>query len=435
MSAIKYKLFILVVLLTANNCIAQSDAGVVGEKLPHQLGRVLDAHFIDEKPTIINFWATWCIPCINELKLLDSILRETDQINVLSVTYESDEIVSSFLERNKRLDAGNLVFITSDSLFSKHFPHQMIPHNIWLDGEGVIRHITGGEDLNRKNISMFMENRELDVGKKIDVVNFDPFEPFHLSDSEFEYRSILTKRIDGIFSGKSLQPVGFADKKQYLRAFAFNTTLHNMLWLAVNEGKSPSNFFNTMRIETSDSLRFFTPSQAPESFDKSNYKTRDDWRSENTHCYELRFREPISDSLFFASMLNDLQRNFKFDVQTVEDSILCSIIDLSDHQSSQPNPSDSTYLLLNEEGLIAQNVSLLSLFEHINERVKIKPSDPPSDPPFVDRTGGFRVSIQLNFENGIPSYEKLKRTIEHRLGVKIHQKLEKYRITIIKDMS
>lgn len=68
---------------------AEAQEFKVGNKIPEQIMKTFSKDTeTSSKPTIINFWATWCVPCIKELKLLDSVLNETDGINVLSVTYE-----------------------------------------------------------------------------------------------------------------------------------------------------------------------------------------------------------------------------------------------------------------------------------------------------------------------------------------------------------
>lgn len=348
---------------------------------------------------------------------------------------KNDVTVESFLERNKELKSGRLTILTSDTLLKTYFPHRLIPHNIWIDTEGTVKYITGGEEMSKENILSFINGKQLNIKNKEDNRRFNPFEPFHLSDSEFVYRSILTKRIDGIPSGNAIYPVGHADKQKIIRVFSFNSILNNILWTAVNKGRSLGNYYNTMRIETTDSLRFFTPNQAPQTFEKSNYTSRNEWRAEHTHCYELRFPEPINDTLFYSYMLDDLKRNFNIAVEVVEDSIMCSIITVGEKPIAEPNENDSTFLRLSKDGLVAENVSVLYLFEYLNEKVKKELNDIPVDPPFIDKTGGMRISVKLDFEQGMPSYERIKELIQEKYGIRVIHQMDKYKITIVKDMS
>jgi len=405
----------------------------VGDKIPDHVLRIIGNE--NGKPTIINFWATWCAPCIKELKLLDSILKENDEINILSVTNEDNKKVEPFLERNRELKSGKLTFVSSDTLLHSYFPHRILPHNIWIDKAGIVRYITGSEEMNEKNILSFINNKPITAKNKNDDMKFNPFAPFHLSDSEFVYRSILTKRIDGIPSGETVYPIGRADKRKILRVFCFNSTLYNMLWLAVDQNRSLTNYYNTMRVETTDSLRFFTPNQAPHTFTKSKYNSRDEWRAENTHCYELNLPKPINETLFYSYMLDDLKRNFNLDIKVIEDTIMCSVITADKRFILKPMENDSTFINLSKEGLIAGNISVLYLFEYLNDRVRDELRGKPTDPPFIDKTGGMRININLRFDQNIPKYERIKELIEENYGIKVHHQKDKYKITIIKDMS
>lgn len=437
-ATIRVLIFFFLMLVNINFGVAQTEKIEelkIGDRIPKQIMSIINKQQIKGKqPTIINFWATWCVPCIKELKLLDTILKEAPGINILSVTYEDNKKVESFLDRNKGLKSGRLNIISSDTLLHNYFSHRILPHNIWIDENGVIKYITGGEEINMENISSFIEKRDITTKTKEDKVSFDPFAPFHLSDSVFVYRSIVTKRIDGIFSGETVHPVGYADKQKILRAFCYNSTLNNMLWLAVNRRRSFGNYYNTMRIETADSLRFFAPSQAPITFKQSRYRSKDQWQTENTHCYELTLPFPVRDTLFYTYMLEDLKRNFNIEIELLEDSILCSVITAQKNLPPKTNMVDSSFLSLNHENLIARNVSVLYLFEYLNENVKEKLNDKPIDPPFKDKTEGMRVDIHLEFKTGMPKYRQIIKMIEEKYGLKIRYQKERYPITVVKDM-
>src|SRR5471030_472651 len=40
---------------------------------------------------LLNFWATWCGPCIQELPALEQMQRDLPQINVVTVSTDEDE--------------------------------------------------------------------------------------------------------------------------------------------------------------------------------------------------------------------------------------------------------------------------------------------------------------------------------------------------------
>lgn len=58
----------------------------------------------DEKIKVINFWATWCAPCIKELPLLEKLNEERNDVSVILVSMDLDldpnpEKVYKFIER------------------------------------------------------------------------------------------------------------------------------------------------------------------------------------------------------------------------------------------------------------------------------------------------------------------------------------------------
>jgi thiol-disulfide isomerase/thioredoxin len=53
------------------------------------------------KPLLINFWATWCPPCVEELPLLDAFFRQKSPMGwqVLGLAVDQPEAVRMFLKK------------------------------------------------------------------------------------------------------------------------------------------------------------------------------------------------------------------------------------------------------------------------------------------------------------------------------------------------
>jgi len=53
------------------------------------------------KPLLVNFWATWCPPCVEELPLLDRFWRENaaNGFQVLALAIDQPSAVRKFLQR------------------------------------------------------------------------------------------------------------------------------------------------------------------------------------------------------------------------------------------------------------------------------------------------------------------------------------------------
>ena len=57
-----------------------------------------------DKVVIVNFWATWCPPCVAEMPELQSLYQKYgDRVAFVLVTNEKQEVVEAFMEKNKYL--------------------------------------------------------------------------------------------------------------------------------------------------------------------------------------------------------------------------------------------------------------------------------------------------------------------------------------------
>src|SRR5690606_12654141 len=161
----------------------------------------------DKKLIILDFWATWCAPCIKSLYSLDSLqhIFPADLAVVLSSS-EKLEKIKSFYTRH---DISLFSSFAQEKL-KNYFPHNIIPHQIWIS-EGLILAIPKVEQLSFNKVQEFFKCGKLEADTKIDVLNYSIAENLgslaSRTNTNILYSSTLTPFIDGISSSSDIQDI------------------------------------------------------------------------------------------------------------------------------------------------------------------------------------------------------------------------------------
>ena len=108
----------------------------------------------DGKPMIISFWATWCKPCLRELKAIHEVYPDwQDETGVRMIIVSIDQAQDA--NRVKPLVDGfgweYEVLLDPNGDFKRAMNVQNVPHVFVLDGEGQIvynhaGYVDGGEE-------------------------------------------------------------------------------------------------------------------------------------------------------------------------------------------------------------------------------------------------------------------------------------------------
>lgn len=104
-------------------------------------------YFSDQrgKVVLLNFWATWCGPCVMEMPAFQRIYEEyPDQVSILAVNLMEDpQSVDSFIQHE-----GYTFPVAYDYYgdISMTYPSDYIPYTMVIDQSGIIRNIYVGAD-------------------------------------------------------------------------------------------------------------------------------------------------------------------------------------------------------------------------------------------------------------------------------------------------
>ena len=104
--------------------------------------------------TIINFWATWCAPCKEEMPHLDKLATKNKFQNIKIIPINiADEKLEKSKEFFEELNISNLEIFYGSSLdLAKEFKLRGIPTTIFLDKKGYeFERVIGYVDLENKS--------------------------------------------------------------------------------------------------------------------------------------------------------------------------------------------------------------------------------------------------------------------------------------------
>jgi peroxiredoxin len=150
-------LTLVAVVAGAGAAESPGDRGERAERrAPAFRARLLDGGELDlaalrgRKVVVLDFWASWCGPCVDSLPVVRDVVRDFDDVALYAVNQqESEATIRRFLARH-RLELA--VALDPDSTIGDRYGVDGIPHLVVIDRDGVIRGVHEGfsSDLRRR---------------------------------------------------------------------------------------------------------------------------------------------------------------------------------------------------------------------------------------------------------------------------------------------
>lgn len=105
-------------------------------------GNVIDLYCLRERKTfVINFWATWCPPCIEELPSLSRLAdNNQDEIFVVAISTESIKTITDFLTQSFSDLSPHLKIVrVEEENKLKYFPKDSLPATYIFNRKGFLK--------------------------------------------------------------------------------------------------------------------------------------------------------------------------------------------------------------------------------------------------------------------------------------------------------
>ncbi|CAN5524788.1 hypothetical protein BH11MYX1_BH11MYX1_34200 [soil metagenome] len=107
--------------------------GQLGTRVARVPGRV----------TIVDFWATWCGPCVRSMPHLDAFARAHPEVDVLTINLDDAKEARALFDRQ----GYKLQLLADDGDASEKFGVTTIPHTAVIDAHGRLSRLTDGGPL------------------------------------------------------------------------------------------------------------------------------------------------------------------------------------------------------------------------------------------------------------------------------------------------
>jgi thiol-disulfide isomerase/thioredoxin len=124
-------------------------------KLKSEDGKVVALETFRGKPVLLDFWATWCGPCVAALPQLAQIYQEAKARGLVLLTVDQDEEANTAAEFLAKKGYAWLNFHDGDGEIEKLVGPSGIPRTMLIDAQGKVVYDAGGmdEDELRKEIA------------------------------------------------------------------------------------------------------------------------------------------------------------------------------------------------------------------------------------------------------------------------------------------
>lgn len=199
----KNKILLIIITLLGSNVASSQNELVVGKMAPninitdYIFNTPSDKNF-KNKFILLEFWATWCGPCLEEVPSLNKLqekFKSKKDFVFISITNEKPDKV---LRTLKRIPFNSIVVSDQTGKTFKNFIEDKdgsysIPKTILIDNKGIVKWIGSPYDLNDLILDKFINMKGLSVLDN--SINNRPPDPIFIKPSEEKITDIAYKMI------------------------------------------------------------------------------------------------------------------------------------------------------------------------------------------------------------------------------------------------
>jgi len=122
-------------------------------------GEVISLSTLKGKPVLLNFWASWCVPCCYEIPFIQEIFEEYSAKGLIVLTinsWEDRNTVQEFMTQNKLTFPALIDY--PDKKVAQSYQIRNIPATFLIDKKGTIKAVKIGAFQNKAEIEGLLKD-------------------------------------------------------------------------------------------------------------------------------------------------------------------------------------------------------------------------------------------------------------------------------------
>jgi thiol-disulfide isomerase/thioredoxin len=365
------------------------------EEIYQQAGFSKTSNDFETRLLVLDFWATWCTSCLHGLPRADSMQAQFgSQVNIVLVNSRSTRDyaskVQAFFKKweertNRKL---GLMSIVEDTLMEKLFPHQLIPHYVWIN-KGKVLAFTSSDALTAININTVLEGGTPGfVMKKEQSTDRPIFSNADLpKDKLLTYSVFIKGWFDGLPSGSRLR-----EKENIICGMAFTNTSLLSMYKKLARDMNQNLTDKQVIVEG-----------APELILPDSSQDREAWYRK--HAYSLELIVPVEQaSHLLERMLDALNSYSGYRGQFEQKKRLCLVLVRFGQRSATSKGGETENHLWDKSERYLRNGNISLLVEYLNSLSGIK--------SYVLNETGYKRNIDLKLAREVFDLDSANKALQ-----------------------